>query len=586
MTAEEQTTHRHGEASGESADLTGVSSDHYRTAVGVAVAAGLFSALVAALMLLSYFGHRPLSEDVTPVDSVELLWAKEQLAKQPKDEALKERVRQLDLQVRREYFGAWAFADRGKYLLLAGLVVLVGALKVAADCRQGGRQAPTGRLNKEQQGRELMWGRWAVGVLAAGLAVGVWALATVPRVGLTDDAGETSAVVENWPRFRGPGGMGVSPYGQAPVSWDGKTGRNVRWKTAAPLPGHGSPVVWGQWVFLSGADAKRRQVYCYDADTGRLVWQKDVVLPAQPEQADAEIEVMDDTGYAAPTMAVDGQRAYVIFANGDVAAFDFAGRQVWARSLGVPESSYGYASSLEFYDGLVLIQYDQGADDDDKSKLIALQGATGQRAWEATRPVANAWTSPVVIETGQDKQLVTCSTPWVIAYNPANGAELWRANCMGYDVAPSPIYAAELVLVVQPYDRMIALEPNGTGDVTESHVAYTVDGNMPDICSPVSDGQRVYLLTTEGTLSCYKAATGELVWEHEFEVQFQGSGTLADGRLYLLSRAGTMFIIEPTDQFKEIARAELGEATSCSPAFVTGRIYIRGVENLYCIGEK
>jgi len=600
MTTKQHTQHEHdgGQTNGArrgDKNRPGVGSNRYRTAVGVAVAAGVFSTLVATLMLLSYLRHRPLSEDVTPVDTAELLALKAQLAQQPKDEALKEQLRQLDLKVRRDYFQAWAFADRGKYLLLVGVVALVGALKMAASCRHEPPRVPTKQPNKDTHRRELMWGRWAVTGLAAGLAAGVWALATAPTIRLaTDEQEATVAAVnghvesaENWPRFRGPQGSGVSPYGQTPTHWDGATGRNVLWKTPVPMVGQSSPVEWHHRPFLSGGNAERQQVYCYDADAGRLLWQKNVTVPTQQkQQPDEEIEIMEDTGYAAPTMAVDAKRAYAIFANGDVAAFDFAGKQLWGRNLGTPENAYGYASSLELHEGLLLIQYDQGQEDDDKSKMIALKGPTGETAWETVRPVANAWTSPTVVETGKGKQLVTVSTPWVIAYNPDDGTELWRANCMGYDVAPSPIVAAGLLLAVQPYDRMIAIDPNGAGDVTESHVAYTVDENMPDICSPVSDGRRVYLLTTEGTLSCYEAATGEPLWKHDFETEFHGSPTLADGRLYVPSLEGTMIILQPGDTFKEIGRAQLGEKTSCSPAFLTGRIYIRGEKNLYCIGEN
>jgi len=221
--------------------------------------------------------------------------------------------------------------------------------------------------------------------------------------------------------------------------------------------------------------------------------------------------------------------------------------------------------------------------EDDKSKLIALDVLSGEIAWQTNRPVAASWTTPIVINVKGRDQLITAGDPWLIAYDPAAGAEIWRANCLGADIAPSPIYAGGLVFAVEPHSHLVAVRPDGKGDVTETHIAWTFEENIPEICSPVSNGQLIFLLATNGTLTCLSVADGKKLWEKSLETYFQASPSLVGDRLYLLSETGSMFIVEAAAEFKEIARREVGEPCFASPAFADGRIYIRGTENLYCI---
>jgi outer membrane protein assembly factor BamB len=267
--------------------------------------------------------------------------------------------------------------------------------------------------------------------------------------------------------------------------------------------------------------------------------------------------------------------------------------------LGIPDSSYGYASSLAMYRNLILIQYDQGGPDDGISRLIALDGFSGQTVWETKRPVPNSWSSPIVTKVGDQFQLITCGDPWVIAYDPAKGTELWRAKCLYGDIAPSPTYANGLVFAIEPYSKLVAIRPDGRGDVTETHIAWSTEEGGPDICSPVSNGELIFLLATEGFLTCYKVADGKRLWEQDLRENFFASPSLvpapASGeasrgsggdKLYLLTEDGVMFIVQAGPEYKELARCELGEECRASPAFADGRIYIRGLENLYCIGKK
>jgi outer membrane protein assembly factor BamB len=295
---------------------------------------------------------------------------------------------------------------------------------------------------------------------------------------------------------------------------------------------------------------------------------------------------MEDTGFAAPTPVTDGERVYAIFANGDVVCLDFDGNRVWTRNLGIPDNVYGYASSLAMYRNLLLVLFDQGGADDDLSQLMALDAPSGQTEWQTRRPIPNSWASPIVIHSGQREELITCGNPWVIAYEPVTGKELWRAKCLGGDVAPSPIFASGLVFVANEYACVAAIRVGGEGDVTETHVAWTAEDGLPSICSPLSNGELVFLLASNGVLTCYDTQDGNKVWEQDLEVSFKASPSLVEDKIYLMSEEGVMFIVAAARGYRELGRAELGERANTSPAFMDGRIYIRGKKNLYCIGKQ
>jgi outer membrane protein assembly factor BamB len=314
------------------------------------------------------------------------------------------------------------------------------------------------------------------------------------------------------------------------------------------------------------------------------LWKGEVL--GLPKSSKEPLDVMEETGLAAPTAVTDGKRVYAIFPTGDIGCFDFQGKKVWEKNLGRPDSVYGYASSLAMYKNLVLIQYDQGGVEDEKSAMIALDGFSGRIVWQTKRPVANSWSSPIVANTGEQYQLLTCADPWTIGYNPADGTELWRVNCLSGDIAPSPIYANGLVFVIEPYSKLVAIRPDGRGDVTETHIAWVSEEGGPDICSPVSNGEFIFLLATEGLLECYKVSDGARLWDKDLQEYFLASPSLVGNNLYLLSDKGVMFIAEAGSEYKQLAKCELGEKCHASPAFADGRIYIRGVKNLYCIGSS
>lgn len=560
-------------------------SSWYRCAVAMSVLSAVFFIVVCAFLLMNY-GRSKMAGTAEETTLADLRLG---IRSKPDDEQLLSRIRQFDLQVRQQRIRALDHSLKGSYLLLAGVVVFIISLRSAIAFKKKPPAPQPGADQLTEQVSNAKFARWAVTAGLVILGSGSLFLATRSEIdfvkaGVAGTASYTlDDIAGNWASFRGPNGAGISNHTNVPVRWSGKTGEGILWKTKIPLPGNNSPVVWGDRVFLSGADPNSRQVYCFDTSTGGLLWKGDVL--GLPKNNEEPLEIMEDTGLAAPTVVTDGRRVYAIFPTGDVGCFDFKGKKVWEKNLGIPDSSYGYASSLAMYQNLLLIQYDQGGIEDEKSELIALDGFSGRVVWQKKRPVGNSWSSPVVASIGEQFQIITCGDPWVVAYNPSDGAELWQANCLSGDIASSPIYANGLVFVIEPYSKLVAIKPDGKGDVTETHIAWVSEEGGPDICSPVSNGESIFLLATEGLLECYNTSDGKRLWEKDLEEYFLASPSLVGNNLYLLSEKGVMFIAEVGPEYKELSKCELDEKCHASPAFADGRIYIRGVENLYCIGS-
>jgi outer membrane protein assembly factor BamB len=397
------------------------------------------------------------------------------------------------------------------------------------------------------------------------------------------DAASPEELRQHWPRFRGADGGGVSMLTNAPVTWDPKTGAGIAWKVPVPASGFGSPIVWGDQVFLSGGDAKKREVFCLDGKTGQTLWRQPVAsVPDGPAQA---AEVPESTGYAASTMATDGRRVYVIFANGDCAAFTLEGKPAWSKSFGALKNPYGHATSLATWQDRLIVQLDQGDTEENKSKLYALDGRTGQIVWQRPRKVGASWATPIVIEAAGKAQVITLAVPCVISYAATDGAELWRVECLNGEITPSPVFADGLLFVASPSEKLLAIRPDGQGDVTKTHVVWTNEDNVPDVTSPTSNGELVFAVTTSGMLTCLDAKDGKKQWDHDFETECHASPSLAAGRLYLFSQKGTAVVVEAARQFKELFRTEMGDGFHASPAFAQDKIFLRGLTNVWCVGK-
>jgi outer membrane protein assembly factor BamB len=378
----------------------------------------------------------------------------------------------------------------------------------------------------------------------------------------------------NQATFRGYMGHGISYHTNIPESWNGSTGEHVKWKVAFSKPGYNTPVIWGDRIFLSGADASARIVACYNRNTGQLIWEREVKgIPGSPASPP---RVSEDTGLAAPTMAVDGIRVYAIFATGDVVAFDLDGQQVWGRNLGVPNNHYGHSSSLQVWENKLVVQYDTNT----KGRMLALNTATGETIWDVDRPVHISWSSPILIEKDGKIQIVTTSDPYIMGQDLQTGAELWKVEALMGEVGPSAAYANGLVYGTNEYARTVAVKPE-----EGSSFVWETDEYMSEASSPVAYKDLLFLATTYGVLVCYDANTGEKIWEKEFNDGFYSSPMIADGKLYIIDLDGVTHIMKADRNGAMVGEPELGEDGFALPVFADGVIYLRGYEHLYCIGN-
>jgi outer membrane protein assembly factor BamB len=392
----------------------------------------------------------------------------------------------------------------------------------------------------------------------------------------------TEAPADRWTRFRGPVGSGIAPFASLVTTWDAGTGEGVLWSEPLPLPGANSAIIWEDRLFVTGADEDRREVYCLDAHTGERLW-----TTAIAEGQDCPVErVHGMTGYAAPSGCTDGQRIYECFPTGHVVALDFDGSILWERRFDFSEDIYGHASSLVLHRDLLYVQIDLGKPDIGESHMVALNPETGETVWEIDRPVQGSWTTPIVIDTGEREELVTSAKPWVIAYDPASGEELWRVRCIEGDSAPSPIYANGRIYVANIYAELTAILPGGSGDVTDTHIDWSVRGQFPDIASPLSDGEHVWTLHTSGVLSCFDADSGEERYVERLGSRFRASPSLVDDLVYLIGEAGEGIVVPAGAQFDQIGGGSFGEDVYSTPSFAHGRMYVRGAERMFCVGEK
>jgi outer membrane protein assembly factor BamB len=586
----------------------------------IAVFAAIFAMILCMLIIVNYIQIKRTDPLNTPALKVLV----EQLHSGPGDDQLRQQIRELDLVARKAFFTNQWQVRMGGYLLFFSLLVLVICLKaIEMQTKKLPAEPSTERadfwhtrklnriwviytgvtlvavslllvfLTNRDLGKNFEAAGGNIGKIVGANNAGnannkdIAGNAGMQENSSADSAGksDTAAVnmdgyptakeiAGNFASFRGVGGNGIAFQKNIPVSWDGRSGKNIRWKTEIPLSGYNSPIIWNDRIFLTGANETRREVYCFDLNTGKIQWKVPVEkIPGSPSQAPS---VNRETGQSAPTMTTDGRRVYAIFANGDLIALDFAGNKIWSKNLGVPANHYGHSSSLIMYHDLLIVQYDQRG----SGSIMAFSGKTGEIAWKTSRNVKVSWASPVIVYTGKRTELILAAEPMVASYNPANGKELWNMECISGEVGPSVAYADGVVFSVNDYSKLAAVAIGETPALLWEDNEY-----LSDIPSPVATGKFLFLPITYGTVVCYDARTGTKHWVHEFDNPIYASPILAEGKVYLMDKKGIMHIIKTDEKFTLVGEPQLGEGSVCTPAFADGKIIIRGDKNLYCVGK-
>ncbi|MEI7900664.1 MAG: PQQ-binding-like beta-propeller repeat protein [bacterium] len=575
-------------------------TDRYRTlrqcARGVGGVALVFSLTVATLLAVD--GYR--SSLAETVRSEVLAQALAQGRSTPQDAQAVAFAREMDQLARRVYFNSLTFRQSGIALLVVGLLVAAGCFGVAwrlslkiPDPRTLGGEDPV-RSDRLAVNAVLVAGiALLAGATALHVAYGRRAARPADRAlraSLKNPAlkpgeahvcpcckGTQQAALEGqWPFLRGPAMSGRIAETNAPVAWNGETGQNIRWKVALKRGGASTPAVWGKRIFLTSGDAAARTVMAHDAETGALLWSKDV--PDGAKSGEPLPEVGEDAGFAASSPACDEARVYAVFGTGDLAALDYEGNIVWQVFLGRPKNTYGHASSLVYRGEMLLVQWDQ----EEHARIIAVDKTTGKTLWETPREVGMSWSTPVIMPLCDKHVLLMHASKVTWGMELATGKKLWEVEAVTGEVAPSLAWEGDVWLAANMYSKMAAfkLPPEGA----PQKLWEWEDGNLPDVASPVIADGLVYLATDAGEVLCHDLANGKQVWKKEFADGFYASPVVAGGKLYVVDRVkGVFHVYAAGRDGREVSSNPLGEGVRATPAFAGGRIYVRGAKNLWCV---
>jgi len=400
-------------------------------------------------------------------------------------------------------------------------------------------------------------------------------------------AGQADA---NWPQFRGPYGDGTTASAGLPLTWSET--ENVTWKTPIEHRGWSSPVIWGKQVWMTTATTGGKVMYavCVDAGSGRIVHNIKLFENARPEHSNAL------NSYASPTPCIEAGRVYVHFGTYGTACLDTAtGKIIWRRRDLHCDHAQGPGSSGVLYDGKLYLLFDGM----DVQFVIALDAATGKTVWKTPRNVKfsspvpdrhKAYSTPLLIDTPAGKRLLASGAEFSMAYDPATGREIWRVNYPGgYSTASRPVVVGGLVLVNSGFDRpkVLAVRLGGKGDVTKTHVAWSLDRGGANKPSPaVADG-RVYLLHDRSTVACLNGKTGQVIWRGRLGGSFSASPITAPGRIYFFDDRGKATVIAPGgSEMKVLATNKLDSGCMASPAVSGNAMFVRTKTHLYRIEKR
>jgi outer membrane protein assembly factor BamB len=593
----------------------------------IAIVVGIFCLAVALVLLLNYL---QISKK-DPLENEAMKVLVQRLTQNPQDDALKNDIRNLDLLARKAWFNSKWQIKTGSILLLIGSVIFALALRVYYSILSR-IEIPDQTTENEWKARILSQ-KWiiisGVGFLLLSLAASFASVDYLQKYSTTSEADsrqkdsavpgievvevkkesvavsdstanlvnsvknstsqsvsdsvknavevktpDASQIMANSPSFRGPFGNGISSRKNIPADFDGASGKNILWKISIPLAGTNSPIIWGDKLFVSGANAQKREMYCFDRNTGKLLWT--VVADNIQGSPPASPKTTEDTGLAAPTLTTDGNYVFGIFGNGDIIATDMNGTRIWARNLGVPDNHYGHSSSLIVWKKTLFVQFDTNK----SKKLIGINTSSGETRWETNRNVKISWSSPILANIGGRIQVILAADPLVAGYDPDSGKELWTCNCLSGEVGPSPAFGEGLVFTVNEYAKLAAVNP------ATAQIVWEADEYLSEVSSPVVSGGLLFEATSYGILVCYDAKTGAKVWEHDSGKSYYSSPVVSEGKLFIFDTDGRLQVFAVSREKAMLAESQLGAKVTSTPAFANNRMYVRAGTTLFCIGSK
>jgi outer membrane protein assembly factor BamB len=384
---------------------------------------------------------------------------------------------------------------------------------------------------------------------------------------------------ENWPGWRGPRGDGTVAETNVPVYWDNT--HNVEWKVPIPGVGHSSPIVWEKRIFLVTCLEKgsSHQLLCLDGDSGKTLWQKEVLKTTLHR-------IHRLNTHASSTPLTDGERVYVSFLDDDkmfIAAYDFDGKKLWEKRPGGFSSVHGYCASPILWKDTIIVNGDHDGD----AYIVALDRKSGKTKWKIDRPSkTRSYVTPIIRHIDGRDQMILSGSKSVTSYDPNNGKQHWIIDGPTEQFVASMVYNGELLFMTCgfPTRHMMAIKPDGKGNVTKTHVAWHERKGASYVPSPVAVGDYFVVVSDSGMASCFEAKTGKRLWMQRLNQAHSASMITANGLAYFLSDDGVMTIVRPGPKFDVVNRSDLGEPTRASPVVSDGKLYLRGTRHLYRIG--
>jgi outer membrane protein assembly factor BamB len=390
----------------------------------------------------------------------------------------------------------------------------------------------------------------------------------------------------HWPQFRGPGGQGISNARNVPLNWSNSS--NIVWRAEIPGSGWSSPVLRVGRLYVTTAVMAAEKgnpslrALCLDANSGKILWNTEVFVHI------GSTNIHNKNSHASPTPVVEDDRLYVHFGHQGTACLDLDGKVLWRNTTLKYSPVHGSGGSPILVDEALIFSCDGASD----PFVAALNKKTGQFLWKTARTFDAkkkfSFSTPLVIHANGRSQVVSPSSGAVYAYNPKDGRELWRVRyAEGYSIVPRPVFGHGLLFISTAFDspEVVAIRPDGQGDITETHVAWTLAKGAPKTPSMLLVGGELYFVSDGGIASCVDAMTGRVHWAERVGGNYSASPLLADGRIYLQNEEGIGVVLAPGKTFHELARNSLGERTLASYAVTDSALFIRGEAHLYRVGN-
>ncbi|HVQ39835.1 MAG TPA: PQQ-binding-like beta-propeller repeat protein [Pyrinomonadaceae bacterium] len=432
-------------------------------------------------------------------------------------------------------------------------------------------------------------------------------------------AAVTVVRAQNWPQFRGPGATGVVEGRPSSATFDGAKSVNTRWKTAIPGLAHSSPVIWGNKIFVTTAltsaakdetrfglygdvapvkdDPKHTwKVYALNKATGKILWER-IAAEGIPK-----VKRHPKSTHADSTPVTDGKYVVALFGSEGLFAYDMKGKLLWKQDLGVLDSGWFYdpdyqwehGSSPVIFRDLVIVQ----ADVQKNSFIAAYSLKNGKLVWKTQRDEISSWGTPTVYEGKTRAEVVTNGSKAIRGYDPATGKELWRLTPNSEVTTPTPFAAHDLIFVTSGYriiQPIYAIKPGAIGDITlkddktsNESIAWSRKRGGPYMPTPIVYGDLLYACSNQGVLTAYKAITGEQVYQERLGGKggaFTASPVASDGKVYLSSEDGEVFVVKAGPKHELLATNTVGEVLMATPAISDGLLIVRGINHLFAFGE-